>query len=249
MAGKKCTKCGVTKSLSSYYKDGRIICGYKSACNDCMRPQQTRAARHRRKYQHRLVEYFRRLPNYSGSLEEYAEWAEARGSGWNSHSALSAWVVKHTKKPAKHLLCKECKSTSGSRMYCSSRCNFRWRYNNDSSFRLSECLRRQVNKSLECERANNAIRRVLRGKGSFIINLLGCNAQTFYDHMIKQMPNDMTEADLSSGDVHIDHIRGRALFDLTDPKQWQECWHFTNLRPLWAIDNWSRPKDCRDVLL
>jgi DNA/RNA endonuclease G (NUC1) len=36
---------------------------------------------------------------------------------------------------------------------------------------------------------------------------------------------------------HIDHIIPCASFDLTDPKQQKNCFHYTNLQPLWAADN------------
>jgi hypothetical protein len=39
------------------------------------------------------------------------------------------------------------------------------------------------------------------------------------------------------GKWHVDHIRPCASFDLTNPKQQQICFHYTNLQPLWAIDN------------
>jgi hypothetical protein len=36
---------------------------------------------------------------------------------------------------------------------------------------------------------------------------------------------------------HIDHIRPCASFDLTDLEQQKQCFHYTNLQPLWATDN------------
>ena len=36
---------------------------------------------------------------------------------------------------------------------------------------------------------------------------------------------------------HIDHIRPCSSFDLSDPTQQKECFHYTNLQPLWASEN------------
>ena len=47
---------------------------------------------------------------------------------------------------------------------------------------------------------------------------------------------------------HIDHIKPCALFDLTDPKQQEECFHYTNLQPLWAIDNIRKGKTYESAL-
>lgn len=39
------------------------------------------------------------------------------------------------------------------------------------------------------------------------------------------------------GTWHIDHIRPCASFDLTAPEQQKLCFHYSNLQPLWALDN------------
>lgn len=39
---------------------------------------------------------------------------------------------------------------------------------------------------------------------------------------------------------HIDHIKPCSKFDLTDPKQQEQCFHYSNLQPLWAIENFKK---------
>jgi hypothetical protein len=35
----------------------------------------------------------------------------------------------------------------------------------------------------------------------------------------------------------VDHIKACTEFDLTDPAQQAICFHYTNLQPLWSVDN------------
>ena len=39
------------------------------------------------------------------------------------------------------------------------------------------------------------------------------------------------------GGIHIDHIIPCKNFDLTDPNQQKKCFHYSNLQPLWGLDN------------
>ena len=69
------------------------------------------------------------------------------------------------------------------------------------------------------------------------LELIGCSVEFLKAYLISKMPDGMTEADMFSKRVHIDHIRPVCSFDLLDVEQQNACWHYTNLQPLWAEDN------------
>lgn len=83
------------------------------------------------------------------------------------------------------------------------------------------------------------IRHALAGtsKSAKTFELLSCDATHLKRHLEKQFLPGMTWENYGVEGWHIDHIRPCASFDLTNPAQQRECFHYTNLQPLWAIDN------------
>jgi hypothetical protein len=67
--------------------------------------------------------------------------------------------------------------------------------------------------------------------------LVGCSSNHLKTHLEAQWEPGMTWANYGIHGWHIDHIRPCASFDLTDPEQQRECFHYTNLQPLWAAEN------------
>ena len=72
--------------------------------------------------------------------------------------------------------------------------------------------------------------------------LLGCTNEEFKDHISSQFKNGMDWDRFNNGEIHIDHIKPCCTFDLTDENQLRVCFHYTNLQPLWAIDNYRKAK-------
>ncbi len=79
-----------------------------------------------------------------------------------------------------------------------------------------------------------------RKKSSRTVALIGCTFEELKSHLESQFLEGMTWDNY--GDWHVDHIKPCYEFDLTDELQQRECFHFSNLRPLWATDNLSRPR-------
>jgi hypothetical protein len=65
--------------------------------------------------------------------------------------------------------------------------------------------------------------------------LTGCSFNELKLHLESLFQDGMTWDNY--GAWHIDHKRPCASFDLTKPEQQLECFHYSNLQPLWAIDN------------
>lgn len=71
------------------------------------------------------------------------------------------------------------------------------------------------------------------------IELLGVNSiEELWQYLEKKFTEGMTRKNY--GKWHIDHIRPCSSFDFSDPNQQKECFHYTNLQPLWAKDNFKK---------
>ena len=72
---------------------------------------------------------------------------------------------------------------------------------------------------------------------------LGCSIDEFKLYVENKFDEGMTWDNWSEDGWHIDHVIPLASFDLTDRNQFLNACHYTNLQPLWAVDN--RRKGCR----
>ena len=73
-----------------------------------------------------------------------------------------------------------------------------------------------------------------------ILDLLGCTIQEFKEHLEAQFQPGMTWDNYGVFGWHIDHIVSCWRFDLTDPEQQKQCFHYSNMQPLWREDNMAK---------
>jgi len=71
-----------------------------------------------------------------------------------------------------------------------------------------------------------------------MLDLLGCTPGELREHIERQFKPGMSWE--NRGQWHVDHRRPLAWFDMRDPEQRRQACHYTNLQPLWALDNLSK---------
>lgn len=68
--------------------------------------------------------------------------------------------------------------------------------------------------------------------------ILGCSFDDFKTYFESKFTEGMTwDLFCSSGSIHIDHIIPVDAFDLSNEEEIKKCFHYTNLQPLWKLDN------------
>lgn len=73
------------------------------------------------------------------------------------------------------------------------------------------------------------------GKSKRTLELLGCSIEELKTHLESQFTEGMSWDNY--GIWHIDHKKPCAAFDLEKQEQQKICFHYTNLQPLWKLDN------------
>ncbi|RKZ06078.1 hypothetical protein DRQ25_14710 [Candidatus Fermentibacteria bacterium] len=98
----------------------------------------------------------------------------------------------------------------------------------DVHFRLRILLRDRFTKAIK----NNS-------KTGSAVRDLGCSIEKLKLYLEKMFRPGMSWGNHGAGEDkwHIDHVKPLSIFDLTDRKQLLEACHYTNLQPLWQVEN------------
>jgi hypothetical protein len=105
------------------------------------------------------------------------------------------------------------------------------RMKNDIHFKIRMNLSR---------RFSNAVKKSKTIKDEKTLELLGCSLQELKSYLELRFKEGMSWENYSLRGWHIDHIKPCASFDLSDPEQQKQCFHYSNLQPLWWYENLSK---------
>lgn len=87
-------------------------------------------------------------------------------------------------------------------------------------------------------RIRGALTRKYLRKNTKTEQLLGCSVQELKDHLEFQFKDGMNWDNF--GQWHVDHIKPCCSFDLSKTEEQKICFHYTNLQPLWAVENFKK---------
>ena len=105
------------------------------------------------------------------------------------------------------------------------------RYQNNFSVRMMHVARVRINAMLR----GKAI-----GKFTSTAKLVGCTPKFLKEYLEKKFLKGMTWDNYGIKGWHVDHKTPCASFDFNCPVQQLACCHYSNLQPLWALDNISK---------
>lgn len=103
------------------------------------------------------------------------------------------------------------------------------RYATDPDFKIKKLLRNRLWDALKASGAK---------KSKSALKLVGCTIPFLKDYLAEKFDSKMSWDNY--GDWHIDHIIPCNQFDLKLEQEQQRCFHYTNLQPLWAAENFSK---------
>jgi len=250
---RQCVKCDQWKPIEDFPKRERSKFGVTQTCRRCASDQgAVRMAKSRQANREKHNQYARDwkkktreaqgLP-YVPQDEEWKkrllEKAYDRIIESNARQAFKWWFEKKTDEQVAAWYEAMGKPWLNPRL--SDAEQFRIQYRNDPDFNSYQKIRRQLKKELYEDGIGDLIRSNLnRGVGvrsRKIEEMLGYTMNDLRVHLERQFSKGMNWEKFSAGEIHIDHIRPKKSFDLSNYEEWKICWGLPNLQPLWARDN------------
>ncbi len=221
MQTKICTTCKTDKPISEFEKLKRGTFGVSSACKTCRKIYKHQFyLKHRERKIREAIQWRRNHPEYTSQYQK--QWRNKNRIRCNTTSRIyhSSPHCRAMQYAYRHNPLKKSILIAG-------RKRFFEKHRQNPHWRMIKNLRSRC-------------RTILKGKGTSAssMKLLGCDKNTLRQHLESRFQLGMTWENY--GEWHIDHIKPISKFDLIQPLAQKQCFHYTNLQPLWAKDNLSK---------
>ena len=204
---KACSKCKVKKDFSEF---GRLTAskdGYRSECKICIKQYRSEKSEYIIEYRKKYAIKNKENRKLYKLINKDKIREQDRKYRLENKEKYNQWRLDNKKK-----------INDNANKYQKNR------KSNDSLFKLRCTITSLI---------GNCIKRQGYKKTSRTHEILGCSFEDFKIHLENQFTEGMTW--INHGEWHIDHIYPVSL--ATDEQHLTKLNHYTNLQPLWAIDN------------
>lgn len=242
---KICTKCQQDKSIEEFTRDVYAPTGYKSSCKQCARIANTEyRTKNPGKSRDKMARWendnrqYRRLYRKAARGTDESMFVPKKHSGRSREEARAFMrtfkaqydIDNKTQNAGYH---REKRAKHGDAMNARARARAKERRRIDPQYRIMENLRNR----LKFVTKKHGTRRFAEYE-----TLFGCSLDVFRRWIESHFEPGMSWTNWGLGDDkwNLDHHYPCAAFDLTDPEQQRQCFHYMNTYPMWCRDNFSK---------
>ncbi len=265
---KTCTVCGNTKEKTEFYRMSNAKDGLLPRCKDCQdhyhrdKRAKARAIREQAKavalkcgektctkcgLSKKFSEFHPQKDGWGGVRGDCKECVNAKNLEWQRANVKlkRARDKEYRKRPSSVLRKKKYEAVYRPKYYAKNKEKILAktkalhvkRLATDKNYLLLSRLRSRL-REVTCKVGN--FREYRNGRKSLLRQCLGCTPSELRQHIESQFIEGMTWENYGLHGWHIDHIKPCAHYDLSDIEQVKKCFHYTNLQPKWAKENWSK---------
>lgn len=220
MEYKHCYKCKQKKQLNEFHKMKNSKDGHRSICKECRKPlSKEYQIKNKEKIKIKKKEYRENnLKAISIKRKKYRE--------ENKEKIKCLKQKSYQKNKNKHQeTCKIYKMKNYEKIKQIQRDYKKNRRKTDSNYKIITNMRSRINAGLRKKIKSTSTKK-----------LLGCTIKQFREHLESLFSSEMTWNNYGSY-WHIDHILSCSAFELQNSEEQEICFHWTNMRPLEAIEN------------
>jgi hypothetical protein len=220
---KKCSQCQEVKLLAEFYKNKTKRLKVRAECKSCTKGYYANPE-NKARTKERMAEYYAKPEIKTRTKERMAEYYAKPEIKTRTKERMAEYRAKpeikarRKERAAEYHAKPEVKAKTNARL--------KERYDSEKNTKLTVLLR---------SRQFQALKGKL--KSASAIKQLGCTVDEALQHLENQFQPGMTWDNWALDGWHVDHIKPCASFDLTKEEQQEECFHWSNLQPLWAKDN------------
>lgn len=234
MESKICSQCKLEKDVSEFGRDYRNkkTIRYLAACKKCRRKYVDKNIEKKRQYERDTrCKYKEKRKTY---IKKYCKTQKHKDyiDEYRHRDYVKQLTHRKTTTPEYRAKRREYRRRNYDEIIVKER-EYRKRNAKKPEIRIMRSLRARLQTILK--RSNGS-------KSNKMIELVGCTMPFLRQYLESLWKPNMRWDNYGKNMDNwvMDHIIPCAKFDLTDPKQQKECFHYTNLQPLWFLENASK---------